>query len=319
MSLKDIRSECEEWAGLLQPYVDGELDLDEQERVAAHLESCGPCRSAVGEQVWVRRTLAELERDRAPQALRAKVMLSLDAVDAEREKEHAPPPKPSMWAWMRERARAMGRGGLIMVPAGALAVALFVVAKQGATPSDVRGLGPRGLATALPGASVTGTQDAAAPEEPTQTETDDVLQALRDVEPRVGFPIQVARPQASQQVELVSARLDRVGAGSAAGAHLRYRVFRNGAASEHHVVDEQLPARTGLPTGTPVTYRGQEYLVGRTEAGEPVVYFERRGVVHNLRLEGVQIDDPGAEGPSEADYTILFDFAARNLSRPATP
>ena len=57
MSLQDIRSECSDTAALLQPYVDGELAVAEQERVACHLEDCRPCRSAVAEQQWVRATL----------------------------------------------------------------------------------------------------------------------------------------------------------------------------------------------------------------------------------------------------------------------
>ena len=98
MSLKDIRSECSDVAGFLQPYVDGELNEDEQEQVASHLESCSGCRAAVSEQAWVRATLQAVERDAAPQALRAKILLGLDEVDREQAAEAAASAPPGWGA-----------------------------------------------------------------------------------------------------------------------------------------------------------------------------------------------------------------------------
>src|SRR5512134_745800 len=83
MSLEDIRSECADTARLLQPYVDGELAVPEQERVAGHLESCKPCRVAVEEQNWVRSALRSVAIERAPESLSRRIVAELDVVDAE--------------------------------------------------------------------------------------------------------------------------------------------------------------------------------------------------------------------------------------------
>ena len=89
MSLEDIRSECTDIAALLQPYVDGELQADEQEKVADHLHRCNGCRTAVSEQAWVRTVLQTVERERAPQALRARLQQGLDEIDGEASTTHA--------------------------------------------------------------------------------------------------------------------------------------------------------------------------------------------------------------------------------------
>ncbi|MBL4689335.1 MAG: zf-HC2 domain-containing protein, partial [Nannocystaceae bacterium] len=136
MSLQDIRSECSGVAGLLQPYVDGELQSEEQEGVAEHLHACSACRTAVSEQAWVRTMLQAIDRERAPQAMRARILQGLDTIDQEAAAALASEAPPGFASQLWTRLRELGRGGLIMVPAGAAAVALFFVARQGEVATD---------------------------------------------------------------------------------------------------------------------------------------------------------------------------------------
>lgn len=303
MSLKDIRSECSDVAGLLQPYVDGELNEPEQEQVAAHLESCGGCRSAVSEQAWVRATLQAMEREVAPQALRAKLLLALDDVDREHAASAAASAPPGLGARVWSRLRELGRGGLIMVPAGAVAVALFFMAQQGvvtpegpagadAPPSPGYGLG----SAIVPGAEASLHGDA------------DVMRALAELEPQVGFAVQVAQPgDASPGLQLVGASLDRAESDSRpAAARLRYQL-----PGGEHVVDRQLPAGVFAPRGTSVEYSGRSYHLHHDDAGQPVLSFQLGGVAHMLVLEGTTPRPSGATvNPEQPDYALLLKFAA---------
>ena len=299
MSLKDIRSECADTAGLLQPYVDGELAGAEEETVASHLEGCGPCRAAVSEQMWVRATLRGVERERAPQALHAKILLRLDEVDEEAEdaaalEAAAATPRPSFWDTVLARGRDLLRGGLIMIPAAGVAGALFFVARGGLEP--VQTVPAAGLS-----ASLTESSEADRP----------ALPNLSKLQPKVEFPIQVAASGSAQRVQLVGARLDTpADRADDRGARLRYRV----TGSDHHVIDRQRAAGGPAPSGTPVTFRGQRYLVSRTAAGEPVVHFEKGGVAHMVRIEaalaGSQPDPGRSPAPEhEDDFSVLLDLA----------
>lgn len=306
MSLKDIRSECTDVAGQLQPYVDGELNEHEQEQVAAHLEDCSGCRAAVSEQAWVRATLQALEREPAPQALRAKVLLGLDEVDRERAAERAASAPPSLGSRLWARLRDLGRGGLIMVPASAVAVALFFMAREGVVTPE----GPHDVsATASPGyglgsALVPGTST-------TQVARgdDDVMRAISDLEPQVGFRVQVpiGADRAAHDLQLVGARLHHAGGSEPPAADLRYQL-----PSGQHVVDRQLPAATFTPLGAPASYSGGSYHLHRDEAGRPAVLFERGGVAHWVVLEGGPARaEEGITDPEHPDYALLLKFAAR--------
>lgn len=296
MSLKDIRSECSDVAALLQPYVDAELADDERERVAEHLQDCDPCRAAVSEQLWVQATLRVLDPEQAPASLRNKVLARLDEVDV-REQER----QPGLWTRIASRGRDFMRGGLVMVPAAAVAGVLFLVARGGLEPATQ--LSPSGIGTALSSAKL-----AAPPATPEQSE---VGSEIADLEPDVDFPIQIVRPRAElghdEDVQLVGARLDDADSAVRPGARLRYRVFAPGADDEHHVIDRQRAAGGPAPAGSPITFKGRQYLLVRTPSGEPVLHFERSGVAHMLRLE------PGglAPGASKDDFSILLDVAHR--------
>lgn len=302
MSLKDIRSECTHVAGQLQPYVDGELNEQEQEQVAAHLEDCSGCRAAVSEQAWVRATLQALEREPAPKALRAKVLLGLDEVDRERAAELAASAPPSLGSRLWSRLRDLGRGGLIMVPASAVAVALFFMARE----AVVTPAGPSNMsATASPGY---GLGSALVPGTTTARGDDDVMRAISELEPQVGFRVQVPHAdRAAHEVELVGARLHHAGGTEPPAADLRYQL-----PSGQHVVDRQLPAATFTPRGAPASYSGRSYHLHRDEAGRPAVLFEVGGVAHWVVLEGGPArTEEGITDPEHPDYAVLLKFAAR--------
>lgn len=309
MSLREIRSECSDVAALLQPYVDAELSEEEQERVALHLSSCRGCRAAVSEQSWVRAALRALPREPAPQAMRAKVLLALDAVDRENEAiatAASPPPlRPSLAARVWARLTDLGRGGLIMVPAGAAAIGLFFVVRDATLPEHA----PATAATAGLGSAV----DLVARPPTTTTPGDDALGDLAKLPPQVGFEPQVPASRTEDGVQLVGANLDRT-AGSAA-ARLRFQIVQHGRPTGHHVIDRQLPATLADVRGRAVSVGGRRYHLERDDSGAAILHFVVGGVAHALHLEGPPsrihtrevVDDSGEIVP--ADFAPLLPVA----------
>lgn len=312
MTLEDIRRECSDTARLLQPYIDGELGGDEADHVAKHLETCHPCRAAVQEQAWVRATLQGLERRPAPQALRAKILLGLDGVDQENATAAAEPARGSgrgLW----QRLRDMGRGGLIMIPAGAAALALFVMARQGVLPGDPV-LDEPVVAAGLSG----GTQGGAA-----TTPEIDVSRLVSDLQPQVGFPVQVARPALNTRtgVQLVGARLAPRDTANAArqGVQVDYAVNRD--ERRVRVVDHQAMASGKPVPGVEVRKGDISYRMTRDAAGRPWVRFERAAVAHRIGFEGAS---PWAGGVSRGqapradapDFAVLLHVAHLLASQP---
>lgn len=305
MSLEDVRPECSEVAGLLQPYVDGELPQEEQEQVAMHLQGCRGCRAAVSEQSWVRATLRALPREPAPQAIRAKILLALDAVDRERAREGAAvvPQRAGWAARLWARVTDLGRGGLIMVPAGAAAIGLFFVVRDASVPVAPEASGPA--------MGIGGAVDLVAPTK-SSPEVDEAIGALAELPPQVGFQPQVPEAPAEDGVQLVGAKLDR-SAGNAA-ARLRFQLMRRGRPTGHHVIDWQLPATLADLRGRPVNVGGRRYHLHRDDSGAAILHFVVEGVAHALRLEGSPVpgqrqvvDDSGEVVP--ADFAPLLPVA----------
>lgn len=296
MSLKDIRSECSEFAALLQPHVDGELDDEEQRRVSEHLEVCDACRSAVSEQMWVRATLRSLDREAAPTQLRRGILAALDEEDAAQEETSsevidAPVSPVSIEARPRgSRRRDLFRGSLVMVPAAAVAAGLFFVARGGLEP--VQTLPSAGLSAAMTPAR--GPADDGSADTPALSELD----AIR---PQLDFPLQVAPSRDEDRVELVGARLDPADQ-AGLGARLRYRV-----GGDQHVIDRQRPIGGPQPSGATVVFRGQPYTVNH-ESGAPTLHFELGGVAHQLTLEGARPSRAAIEVDSP-DFAVLLDMA----------
>lgn len=303
MSLRDIRSECSDVAGLLQPYVDAELSEEEQERVALHLSACRGCRAAVSEQSWVRATLRALPREPAPQAMRAKVLLALDTVDREDQARVAAatpvPSRPGLAARIWSRLADLGRGGLIMVPAGAAAIGLFFVVRDATLPTEG--------STAGPAMGIGGAVDLVAGQRPPSAPADDALGDLAKLPPQVGFEPQVPTSRAEDGVQLVGANLDRT-AGSAA-ARLRFRLLQHGRPTGHHVIDHQLPATEADVRGRPVSVGGRRYHLERDDTGAAVLHFIVGGVAHALRLEGPSTRFQTGEVVDDSGEIVPADFA----------
>jgi anti-sigma factor RsiW len=118
---------------LIQPYVADELEPAERARVDARLADDPVLRDMVAEQCAIRQDLRDMSPEAAPQALRARVLLELDAVDRERASER-PAPTPTTRPW--QRLRALLRGAAVMVPAGATAAALFLAVQAGTANND---------------------------------------------------------------------------------------------------------------------------------------------------------------------------------------
>ena len=113
---------CDEVDRLFTPYVDGQLELTDRERVEAHLEACPPCRDrAVAEQ-----TMRQVVRGRAD-ALGSHASGSLIARCAGTAVQGSPPsvsPSPKVWAGLRALSMPARR----WVPLSAAATFVLAVA-----------------------------------------------------------------------------------------------------------------------------------------------------------------------------------------------
>ena len=76
----------EEFAALLDPYVDGELSAEDAARVRAHLEHCGGCRSYVDAALAIRAAFPTAEDTAVPDGFAEHVLAAIRA-------EAAPPSK----------------------------------------------------------------------------------------------------------------------------------------------------------------------------------------------------------------------------------
>lgn len=116
---------CEEFAALLDLYVDGELSGEETARVRAHLESCQNCQSYVDGALAIRAAFPEVEETEVPEGFTQSVMAAVRAEEA------------------RSRTRKNSRWRQILLPlAACFAVAVVLrtipgVGNQGASRTDL--------------------------------------------------------------------------------------------------------------------------------------------------------------------------------------
>lgn len=85
---------CEEFAALLDLYVDGELSEEENARVRTHLESCPGCRSYADGALAIRAAFPEVEETVVPEGFADGVMA---VVRAEAAKKARPARKNMNW------------------------------------------------------------------------------------------------------------------------------------------------------------------------------------------------------------------------------
>ena len=237
---------------LIQPFLDDELPASERARVEAVLAQDPVLRDMVDEQRTVRQALRQLPPEAAPQALQARVLLELDAVD--REQAAAPAPGwRQRFAGVDRRVRLLFRGAAVMVPAGATALALFLVTRTGTE---------RHVPEASPVAATT------TPSAPASTP------AILDAE-RSGLVLGAA-PGVSPGVRLV-------GAAVPASERPPASVIVERQVGPRRVLDRHEPAGGPSPS-EPHAYRGRNYWLGQV-GGRPAVAFESDGVRHTLTAD----------------------------------
>lgn len=261
---------------LIQPFLDDELGPSERARVELQLAADPVLRDMVDEQRTVRQVLRDLPKETAPQALSARVLLELDAVDREHAEEAA-----QMAAQMqarprlRERLRSFFRGAAIMVPAGATALALFLVTRTG-TEGQVAGSDQTPIAAASASLATTTTA-----------------------------PLLLgAAPSPSPGVRLVGAALPAGEREHSGPVYVERRV------GERVLLDRHEPAGGPAP-GAAHEYRGRSYWLGHIQ-GRPAVGFESDGVRHTL----TRGDDHGLRDDREYMLLLSLGHTLRDAERP---
>ena len=77
---------CDEFAALLDPYIDGELSPEETARVREHLRACGGCRAYVQAALVMRDAFPEAESTEVPDGFAEGVMAAIRANAAPRKR-----------------------------------------------------------------------------------------------------------------------------------------------------------------------------------------------------------------------------------------
>jgi hypothetical protein len=273
--------------GLIQPYVDDVLPPDERARVDAVLAEDPVLRDMVEEQCSVRRALQSLPRHTAPQALQARVLLELDAID----REQAASPVLTMIAAPRwPRLRAFFRGAAVMVPAGATALALFLLVR---TNTD---LGP----------STSPTTDTAMAMATATTPAVTADEALAEFNlDRAPLLLGSAAGDPQPGVRLVGAPLGSPGRNNFAGPQAPRLVELQ--VGPRRILDRQEPAG-GPPPGPAHDHHGRRFWLGTIE-GQPAVSFETEGLRHTLTRLGPGFAD-------EQEYMFLLSLGHTLRSTP---
>lgn len=68
---------CEEYAALLDPYVDGELSGEEAARVREHVAECSGCRTYVEGALAIRAAFPDVEETAVPEGFAEGVMAAV--------------------------------------------------------------------------------------------------------------------------------------------------------------------------------------------------------------------------------------------------
>lgn len=289
-------TDCGDVRGLLQPFVDGEMTDAERIDVINHIDACVSCRTQVQHQQFVRGALRQLPSPTAPAALRSRVLAALDDAETAMAMAMESSPTTSSTATSTEfraagsggralettkiirfpRLRAFFRGGLVLAPAAAASVALFVYVRSSSTPS-----GPPAVDPSRVGAALTALPTASTPA------NDAAFEPLR----------LAARRDLPEGVEFVSSNQ----------AEVRYRDRNFG----FQVLDHQRKVESQRLSGTRHNVRGRPYHLSSDPEGRPRIEFQVHGVHHTLSFE--EIPAQFADLPIDVDrpdFRTLIQLAA---------
>ena len=81
---------CDEYAALLDAYVDGELSPEEMMRVQAHLDSCPGCQAYVDDALAIRAAFPDVEETEVPDGFAESVSAAIRAGAAPQRKRRTP-------------------------------------------------------------------------------------------------------------------------------------------------------------------------------------------------------------------------------------
>ena len=106
---------CENFAALLDPFVDGELSPDEMARVQAHLDGCPACRAYVDDALAIRASFPDAEDTPVPDGFAESVMARIRA-EAASQAEAAPQKKTSR-PWLKALASLAACCAIVLLAA----------------------------------------------------------------------------------------------------------------------------------------------------------------------------------------------------------
>ena len=190
---------CEDYAALLDLYVDGELSPEDMDRVRAHLETCSGCRAYVDDALAIRAAFPDVEDTEVPAGFAGSVMSAVQA--AAQERPAAPQAKKRHW-------------GRVLLPlAACCAIVILLHGVTGSKNSPVE------FATASSSATDTATTESesiaeteeAAAEAPAETPADGAADGGAAPETRVAFTTSDAGTCASVNDQASSKALPETG------------------------------------------------------------------------------------------------------------
>ena len=106
---------CENFAALLDPFVDGELSPDEMARVQAHLDACPACRAYMDDALAIRAAFPDAEDTPVPDGFAESVMARIQA-EAASQAEAAPQKKTSR-PWLKALASLAACCAIVLLAA----------------------------------------------------------------------------------------------------------------------------------------------------------------------------------------------------------
>ena len=106
---------CENFAALLDPFVDGELSPGEMARVQAHLDECPACRAYVDDALAIRASFPDAEDTPVPDGFAESVMARIRA-EAASQAEAAPQKKTSR-PWLKALASLAACCAIVLLAA----------------------------------------------------------------------------------------------------------------------------------------------------------------------------------------------------------